>query len=781
MHTLTRVVRIRPFVKLACGARVVRDTQQKVNSAALAPLLLETSHRATYSHRRSWPSDRWRRPPRPAQAPTQPGAQSQAPTAAGEIRGKVVDAKSDTPIARASVSLRPKGATAIVAGAIAGPDGAFRIQGLRPGPYSLRATFIGFAPVVQDVTILAASPVTDVSIIKLSQIAVALSALSVTEERDAVTIEPDRNSYRAKDVAPAATNASQVLDHVPSVTVDGDGKVSLRGNENVAIQINGRPAPIRGTQLGAYLKSLPANVVDRVEVVPNPSAKYDPEGMAGIINIVLKQNVDLGISGGVTVGAATAQVATTARATSAIRADRARPSRTSASSTTTATSIGINDRLRYDAIGTLLSSTDQDIVGTQRNRGQNFNTNVDYKLNDARRPVQRALAQPSRRHATTRCNAYSELNGVRHAARHATSARATTESKGWMLDYTLALKRTFEPRKHELSAELRFNRSHDEDVTSLWRQPSASSSVDASSTASSDDNDALTQAAHRAGRLHARRSAAHQARDGVQGQRALARPRLSSSRRTRSATGTWAPSNLSNAFDFNEQVHAAYAVLSQGVGKFDPQGGLRGEYASRDFSSRRDESYPYDYTSFFPSGVRCYNLTPRPRRRSSYSRRIRRPGTQELNPFPSFFDVQNVFFGNPTLNPEYTDAYELGCTKSGEVRHRSSCRRSIGTRRTSSASIINTDDTVDGREVTSISFKNLATSNSWGTDSTARSGSARSSTASPAATSSSSSPMAARRVGRRHGRGDVVGRVNGTSDVTPTLDAPGAPTCIARR
>src|SRR6185437_187432 len=74
-------------------------------------------------------------------------------------------------------------------------------------------------------------------------------------------------------------------------------KVSLRGNENVVVQINGRPTPMRGTQLASYLKTLSANVIDRIEVIPNPSAKYDPEGMAGIINVALKSNVDLGLSG----------------------------------------------------------------------------------------------------------------------------------------------------------------------------------------------------------------------------------------------------------------------------------------------------------------------------------------------------------------------------------------------------------------------------------------------------------------------------------------------------
>jgi hypothetical protein len=220
------------------------------------------------------------------------------------VKGTIVDAKSAAPVARASVTVRNKATSALVTGAIAGGNGTFRVQGLRPGAYTVRFTFLGFAPKTQEISVTPAAPVVDVGTVQLSRVAVALGQVEVVEKQDAVTIEPDRNTYRAKDVAPGATNASQVLEATPSVTVDADGKVSLRGNENVAIQINGRPAPISGQQLGAYLKSLPAGILDRVEVVPNPSAKYDPEGMAGIINIVLKQNVDLGISAGLIVGAA---------------------------------------------------------------------------------------------------------------------------------------------------------------------------------------------------------------------------------------------------------------------------------------------------------------------------------------------------------------------------------------------------------------------------------------------------------------------------------------------
>jgi hypothetical protein len=126
----------------------------------------------------------------PAQTPPQPGGPAQAPAAAGELRGKVIDMKSEAPIARASLAVRPKGGTALIAGAIASGDGTFRIQGLRPGTYSLRVTFIGFAPSLQEFTITPDAPVKNIGVLKLAQVAVSLSAMAVTEERATVTIEP---------------------------------------------------------------------------------------------------------------------------------------------------------------------------------------------------------------------------------------------------------------------------------------------------------------------------------------------------------------------------------------------------------------------------------------------------------------------------------------------------------------------------------------------------------------------------------------------------------------
>ena len=648
----------------------------------------------------------------PAQAPTRPTA---APPSSGngEVRGIVQDAASSTPIARASVAVRSKPEAVLVAGAIAGPEGTFRIQGLRPGTYTLRVTYLGYGPRLHEFIVSDGAPLANVGEIKLTRVAAVLEGVSVTEERAAMAIEPDRNAYRAKDVAPAAANASEVLDAVPSVQVDGDGKVSLRGNENVAVQINGRPSPLRGTQLASYLKGLPANIVERVEVIPNPSARYDPEGMAGIINIVLKQNIDLGVSAGLNVGVSKSDRYNASGNIGYQSGPLTLFSNLGINSDSRAI-LGINDRERLDALRAPLSYTEQDIDGATGFDGQNLNVSADYKLTP-RDVLSNALSVNHRANSDASSSAYTELSGARLELDRYDRLRGT-DSKGLTFDYNVALKRTFEPRKHELNGELRFNRSHDEDHTALWRQsPDVVNPTATRIEGQLDDVDAISKqfiAQLDYTRPLAARTKLETGYKGVN--RWLDRDYLL--RKDALGTGDWVRSNLSNAFQFDENVQAAYAVLSQGVAKFDLQAGLRAEYASRDFSlAEPATSYPYSYRSLFPSGVVLYNLSDATQMKASYSRRIRRPGTQELNPFPSFFDVQNVFIGNPNLSPEYTDAFELGLTKNYKV---GTLQVSPFYRKTKDVIriIINTADIVDGREVTSVSFSNLATSNSWGTD-----------------------------------------------------------------
>jgi len=390
------------------------------------------------------------------------------PAANGEVLGTIVDTATREPIARASVAIRSRKDSSLVAGAITGPDGTFRIQGLRPGDYYLRTASIGFRPRSYTFSITDAAPRANVGSVTLTRIAVTLQSVQVEGQTPTMVIEPDRNTYRAKDVAPAAANASEVLQATPSVEVDGDGKVSLRGNDNVAIQINGRPTPITGAQLGAYLKQIPANIVERIEVVPNPSAKYDPEGMAGIINIVLKAQTDLGVSGGLNVGGATIN-RMNAGSNLGYQSGPLTLFGTYGFNSDNRDIVGLNDRVRYDATGAPLSYTNQNIDGNNSNAGHNFSTNIDYKLTD--RDVISNQFSINRRHGFDNSLAgYTELDAAQ-AFLDRYDVLRNDKSRGLVFDNSLSFKRTFEARKHELSSEVRFNRTRDEDSTVLWQQP----------------------------------------------------------------------------------------------------------------------------------------------------------------------------------------------------------------------------------------------------------------------------------------------------------------------
>ena len=166
---------------------------------------------------------------------------------------------------------------------------------------------LGFAPkTLPVVELTAARPDVDVGVVALAEIPLQLQKQSVSAQRDEVQIQPDRTTFVVRDMPTTkGGTALDVLRNLPSVDVDIDNNVSLRGNTGVVIQINGRPSALKAAQLGNFLAQLPADAVDHVEIIPNPSARDDADGVAGIINIVLRQKPDAGTSGGITVGAGT--------------------------------------------------------------------------------------------------------------------------------------------------------------------------------------------------------------------------------------------------------------------------------------------------------------------------------------------------------------------------------------------------------------------------------------------------------------------------------------------
>ncbi|HZG43536.1 MAG TPA: outer membrane beta-barrel protein, partial [Longimicrobium sp.] len=599
----------------------------------------------------------------PAAAQTRPAGQPPAGGAPGGMRpggasgqqqggvllGTVTD-PTGKPLGSAQVAVWSAADSSLVTGAVTRGNGAFRVEGLRPGSYFVKVSSLGFATTTTPV--VAVSPQAreaDLGTIRMNEGALLLESVTVSAERQTAGMAADRNTYRASDLPTAGGSAVDVLRNIPAVEVDQDGRVSLRGNQNVAVQVNGRPTPMRGDQLAAFLQQLPANVVENVEVIPNPSAKYEPEGMAGIVNIVLKQNADLGLSYGVQAGVGTGG-----------RFNGSGNVGYQAGALTLFGNYGFRrDERQNRGFNTISAYTDSvsrqlDYMTNQQNGGEfnmqshMFNGSADLRL--GARDVLSSSVLLSR----GAMDAEADNRYVRRSASgglvRETRGLTDNENSDVTADGSLSFKHTVQPQQNELSAELRFNRSRNE-MSSVTEEALMNGAAGAFATnpRTGQENEAVTRNLTLQAD-YTRPLAGFKLETGYKGTL-----RMLDNEQSILRTG---PSGLevagSSAFDYDENVNAGYAVLSRGFGGVQTQAGLRGEYTSRDFSLGTGESYPKDYWSWFPSGLVALNLDDRRQVRLSYSRRIQRPDTRMLNPFSFSEDPRNRFTGNPGLEPEYT-------------------------------------------------------------------------------------------------------------------------------
>jgi outer membrane receptor protein involved in Fe transport len=563
---------------------------------------------------------------------------------------------------------------------------------------------------VRAVAIAPDAPRADVGRVALDVVATQLSGVQVQAERQAASLAPDRNSYSVKDMpATSGGTAVDVLRNVPAVEVDGDNRISLRGNGNVVVQINGRASPMRGEQLGNFLAQLPANLISNVEVVSSPSAKNDPEGMAGIVNVVLKQQTDLGTSGALTVGGGSTHQA---NASGNLGYQQG--------AWTLFGSYGfMRDRRTVDGYSTRATLTDaasgsldSDLHGVMRPLSHSATVTAEYKL-DATNTIANNLVLNRRRMARDNGSFYRDVSAAGEILGRTT--QLTDQSQADLTaDYALSWRRTVHPEKNALVAEARVSHGHGRNdvlftrdmLTGGGEPTGVPRALEANAT---DDRNTS---------LFAQVDLTRELRPGLKlesGYKGTVRDQTSDFD-VANATGSasYAPDlGRSNAFQFWEGVHAVYGVVSQRRGMFDLQAGLRLEQADTRFDLRTTSTrYENDYRSAFPSAIVSYNLDPQRQLKASYSKRISRPLAQQLNPFGFREDALTVFEGNPRLQPEYTHAMELGYQQS--LGAGSSLQITPFVRHTVNA--IRQINAVDAAGVLHISARNAATSDQYGTD-----------------------------------------------------------------
>ena len=582
-------------------------------------------------------------------------AAAQTGTAAGAVTGSVVEAGTRLPLPTATVALYAD--TTLVGGITADIDGAFQITGVAPGTYDLVVSFVGYDDARQPGVAVEAGT-TAVGVIVLVPTAEALREVRVTAERTQVQSQIDRTVYNtADDPVAEGGSATDVLATLPSVDVDIDGNVSLRGAGSVAVFINGRPSPVSGDFVAAYLASLPAGSIERVELIPNPSAAFEPDGVGGIINIVLKQNTDLGLGGTLTAGGDSQGGYD---ATAALTYGMGPWSLSATYGFRNDVRAGSGSSFRINR-GAVTPSTFNQSEVEDRTRTSNFlSLSADYSLS-------RATTLTSQVQVGNRGGGETELNTTlrsRPAGEVAYERLSVEDEDGVSLDVRLGARREF-GEGHTLTVEAR-GQAEEEGELQDFTDTLISGTGDLGASDLEDPRRVDERDSERSASFQAdySRSVAGVRLDlGYKGEW----ERESSELLSESMNGSGVfelDADINNTYEFDEAVHAVYLQAGRDWGPVGLQLGVRAEQANTTFDLlTTQESFGNDYASLFPSAYLSFKPNPAFTLRGGYSRRINRPRRWELNPFPSFDDPTRIRQGNPALKPEYIESVELSAAQ----------------------------------------------------------------------------------------------------------------------
>ncbi len=580
----------------------------------------------------------------------------QAP-AAGVVTGTVFDPASGRPVEFATVvaKSRPGGQPVRVGATDA--RGAFALEGLAAGDYVLAYALVGGArEATAEFSLGAARSRVDLGRLALgAEAAVKLDKVEVAARREAFYNAIDRKVYHVgKDLTSAAGSASDLLQNVPSVQVDIDGNVALRGDANVLILIDGKTSAMMGRNRAAVLEQMPADSIEKIEVVTNPSAKFKPDGTAGIINLTLRKNraavsyasvsaavgndgrYNASVAAGVPVGKSTLNASAAVR-----QDDRARTVQ--------------DDRAHLDPAAGGFVATAQRTTEDARPFSRIASLGLDRKLAERTR-----LGAEARYNHRDFRRGSTVTNLSRGAAGELTGdydrQRLDLE---WQkdLEFTAKLQHAFAAEDRELTVELRHGRTTEQEdnrYTNVYRAPARAPLLDFTLIRQKETNTELSaDYAHPLGgeaKLEA----------GYNGQRSEGDMDFRGSF-IDPAGALRVDAARTNRFIHAAAVHALYGTLARKFGPFAVLAGLRFEHAVIDTNQVTARLLgSRDYNRLYPSLHATWDLTAAQQLQLNYSHRVRRPEGDDLNPFPEYQDPFNLRAGNPRLLPEDIHAIEAG-------------------------------------------------------------------------------------------------------------------------
>lgn len=593
--------------------------------------------------------------------------------AQGIVRGRILDRQTDEVMQFVNIKVTDADGK-MASGGMTDVKGSFQIGNLKDGAYTLQVTFVGYKTVSRKFQITPQQRRVSYNAIYISEDTQTLKEVQVVGQRSQMKLEVDRKTFTVDEVlAAAGGSVTDLLENIPSIEVTTDGEISLRGNSSVEVWINGKASGLTTDNRGEILQQIPAESIERIEVIDNPSAKFSPEGTAGIINIVLKRDHRAGYYGSV--------------------------------------QTGVNNHKGWNVGGNInYSSRWVDAfanMGYRKRRGSGGNLSEQYYKNADGTLGNYQLSNGennnnggglfARAGLTFHLSANDDLSlsGMTMQGNRSNDNLTTYRYGNNGIDTKTLNRQTLgDGNNHMYNAELgythKFNEkgTHKLDFTLSFNKWSSDNSNEYKNDTTYFDNDVAGYSyQYRPMHINNRNwEAKLDYENQISEQLKLEAGYNGRFSHENTPQESWELDTKTqqlvedhyffNRFIYDNNVHALYLTANMKLGRLGIMAGLRGEYWRVNTESytweqeyggaEKDPAFQKDYFQLFPSLFLNYSLSETAQLQLNYTRRLRRPWGGELNSFKNTRDATMVEFGNPLLTPEYTNSFSLNFLKTWE-------------------------------------------------------------------------------------------------------------------
>ncbi|REG87630.1 outer membrane beta-barrel family protein [Winogradskyella sediminis] len=570
----------------------------------------------------------------------------------GSVSGRVLDAVLNEPLPYVNIVIKDM-THKIITGGITNDDGTFDIRNIPEGKIIVSIQFVGFKTIEKNVTIGKGNYKPNLGDIKLEEESTGLEEVTVVADVSTIQQRVDRKVITiGKDLQTAGATASEIMNNLPSVSVDQQsGAISLRGNQNVRVMVDGKLSNIPAEQL---LKQIPSTSIKSIELITNPSAKYNPEGMSGIINIVLHKNTQIGFNGNINVGLA---YDIEAKFNSSIDANY----RNGKFNLYGSYSNNIAKNANYGGFTRSEQEIRQNFDILNNNKSHLYKIGIDYYLNDKNTisifTNQNTFSGKPMVNSEILYLANPSLNESQYM-----DGESTNDSQQYNFNY----KHDFNEEGHNIELEVDYNTYEGlGDTNNIFYNSSRPNFIEDTDT----DRDNTTINLDYVNPL----SETSKLELGLEARLFDTSIFYESNARETNEFGDYIPTTT--RFDYSRDIYSAYATYGNKIDKWSYQVGVRAETVGvdseafkKDLASSETLFIPFenDYFELYPSAFVTYAASDKNSYQFSYSRRIDRPGIGQVNPLPEWSTPLISQFGNQELRPQFTNSIETNYTRQFE-------------------------------------------------------------------------------------------------------------------